>query len=28
VRIEDTELNSSTFDTITQLSAFIQQRIK
>jgi acyl carrier protein len=28
VRIEDTELNSSAFDTITQLSALIQQRIK
>ena len=28
VRIEDTELNSSTFDTIAQLSALIQQRIK
>ena len=28
VRIEDTELNSSTFDTLAQLSALIQQRIK
>jgi acyl carrier protein len=28
VRIEDTELNVSTFDTIAQLSALIQQRLK
>ena len=28
VRIEDTELNASTFDTIAQLSAIIQQRLK
>ena len=28
VRIEDTELNASTFDTIAQLSALIQQRLK
>jgi acyl carrier protein len=28
VRIEDTELNSSTFDTVAQLSALIYQRIK
>jgi acyl carrier protein len=28
VRIEDTELNSSTFDTIARLSALIRQRIK
>jgi acyl carrier protein len=28
VHIEDTELNSSTFDSIAQLSALIQQRIK
>ncbi len=28
VRIEDTELNSSTFDSIAQLSALIEQRIK
>ena len=28
VRIEDTELNASSFDTITQLSALIQGRIK
>jgi acyl carrier protein len=28
VRIEDTELNSNTFDSIAQLSTLIQQRIK
>ncbi len=28
VRIEDTELNSNTFDTLAQLSALIQQRMK
>jgi acyl carrier protein len=28
VRIDDTELNASTFDTIAQLSVLIQQRIK
>jgi acyl carrier protein len=28
VRIDDTELNASTFDTIAQLRALIQQRIK
>jgi acyl carrier protein len=28
VRIEDIELNASTFDTIAQLSAIIQQRLK
>jgi len=28
VRIDDTELNSSAFDSIAQLSALIQQRIK
>jgi acyl carrier protein len=28
VRIEDTELNSSTFDSIAQLGAFIQQGLK
>jgi acyl carrier protein len=28
VRIDDTELNATTFDTIAQLSVLIQQRIK
>jgi acyl carrier protein len=28
VRIEDTELNANTFDTIAQLSALIRHRIK
>ena len=28
VWIEDTELNASTFDTITQLTALIHQRLK
>jgi acyl carrier protein len=28
VRIEDTELNSSAFDTVAQLSALINQRLK
>ncbi len=28
VRIDDTELNANTFDTIAQLSALIQQRFK
>jgi acyl carrier protein len=28
VRIDDTELNAGTFDTIVQLSALIRQRVK
>jgi len=28
VRVEDTELNASTFDTLTQLAALIESRIK